>query len=207
VPLISVACTSVGVCTAVGSCGTIVHTDDGSTWTTQRPPNCSGESALQSVAFSDAEHGAAVGIGRILTTNDGGANWDFQASPTDQELHSVVFVDGNLGFIGGGHQDHRGTVLRTTDGGVSWTPLVEDIPSPIEAVAFADATHGLAVTLAGDIYRTSDGGENWVIDARFLANLYGISYRDGAKAEVVGFSSYNAAILGWDDRVFGNGFD
>ncbi|QLQ06122.1 MAG: hypothetical protein HZY76_08740 [Anaerolineae bacterium] len=58
---------------AAGNVGTIVHTTDGSTWSTQP----SGVTvALNGLFALDAAHAWAVGnAGTILATTNGGASW------------------------------------------------------------------------------------------------------------------------------------
>jgi photosystem II stability/assembly factor-like uncharacterized protein len=205
VPLLSIACTSVGHCTAVGMCGTIVHTDDaGATWTTQRATDCTAQVSLESVAFRDADNGIAVGVQTILQTTDGGATWNYQQPPTGQDLRAVFIVDADHAYIVGG-TDH-GVVLNTSDGGASWTLQRDDIATPVQGLAFANANEGIAVMLDGSIMRTHDGA-TWADELRTISNLYGVAYPDDATAITVGFSNYNAAILGWSDRLFGDGFD
>ncbi len=206
VPLLSIACTAVGTCTAVGMCGTIVHTDDaGATWTTQRATDCNAQVTLESVAMRDANNGVAVGVQTILETTDGGATWNYQLPPTDQDLRAVVFVDADNAYIGGG-TDH-GVILHSGDGGATWSPQRDDIATPVQGLAFANANEGIAVMLDGSIMHTRDAGATWVTELRTISNLYSVAYPDNATAITVGFSNYNAAILGWNDRVFGDGFD
>ena len=205
VPLLSIACTSVGRCTAVGMCGTIVHTEDaGVTWATQRATDCNAQVTLESVAFRDANHGIAVGVQTILETTDGGATWNYQQPPTGQDLRIVAIVDADNTYIGGG-TDH-GVVLHSGDGGATWTLQRDDIATPVQGLAFANADEGIAVMLDGSIMRTHDGSA-WVDELRTISNLYSVVYPDSATAVTVGYSNYNAAVLGWSDRVFGNGFD
>jgi len=206
VPLLSIACTSVGHCTAVGMCGTIVHTDDaGATWTTERATDCTGQLSLEGVAFRDANNGIAVGYQTILETTDGGATWNYQQPPSDQDLRTVVIVDADNAYIGGG-SDH-GVIMHSGDGGATWTLQRDDFATPVQGLAFANANEGIAVMLDGSIARTHDAGSAWALELRTISNLYTVAYPDNATAITVGFSNYNAAILGWNDRVFGNGFD
>ena len=63
----------------MGDGGTILHsTDGGATW----QPQASGtDHVLHGVAFTDRQHGWAVGLGGIiLHTTNGGVTWKVQAS-------------------------------------------------------------------------------------------------------------------------------
>ncbi|HEY9113689.1 MAG TPA: YCF48-related protein [Bacteroidales bacterium] len=70
---------------------------------------------LQSVVFTDAETGYAVGglFGTILKTVNGGTNWIHQESQTFSYLKSVYFVNSEIGYIAG----IDGVILKTTNGG------------------------------------------------------------------------------------------
>ena len=208
VPMLGVACQAAGVCTAVGMCGKIVHTENGGAdWTTQREADCQNQLALEGVYFFDHENGIAVGLGTILRTSNGGTTWVYQQPPTDQPLHGVMFADAHNGFIAAGQEENVGTILHSPDGGATWEVQRDDLPTPVQSVAFANANDGVAVTLGGEIYRTYDGGTTWALDKQTLTNLYGAVHKGNATAIVVGFSNYNATILGSSDRVFANGFD
>jgi len=208
VPMTAVACPTASVCTVVGYCGKITHTDDGgTTWTTQREADCQTLPPLLGVYFADTANGIAVGPITILRTSDGGATWVLQQPPTNEPLRSVTFVDANTGFIGGGGTVGIGTILRTSDGGATWNIQRDDLPTYVTSIAFANPSDGIAVTLGGDIYQTHDGGTTWDMHTAMFANLFGVAYKENATAIAVGVSNYNATILGFNDRVFGNGFD
>lgn len=207
-PMLSVACATSGTCIAVGECGEIAHTENGgSTWTIAVAADCTSQSTLESVAFRDAHSAIAVGINTVLASIDGGATWTPSSPPTDQELRGVTFIDADNGYIAGGHQQDHGTILRTTNGGATWDVQRSNLPTPVQSIAFANTSDGIGVCLDGSIVRTTDGGATWAFDAHTLSNLYGVVHRDSATAIAVGFSNYNAAVIAWDDRVFGSGFD
>jgi hypothetical protein len=100
---------------AVGTNGTILHTEDGGkSWNVQ--PSKTIES-VSSVSFVTPQLGWAVGTeGTILHTQDGGKSWNAQASNTSEWLYSVSFTTPQLGWAVG----TNGTILRTQDGGKSW---------------------------------------------------------------------------------------
>lgn len=73
------------------------------------------ESELQSVYFSDATTGYAVGNrGRIIKTTDGGISWSYETSGETGVLKSIFFTDPLTGYAVG----DDGTILKTTNGGV-----------------------------------------------------------------------------------------
>jgi photosystem II stability/assembly factor-like uncharacterized protein len=107
----------------VGRNGAILHTTDGGAhWV-------AGHSGLdeklgpildfEEVCFPDALHGSIVGtLGNIvLTTRDGGLNWNRYQTGHPGYLYGVSFVDNDHGWAVG----ERGAVLATVDGGMHWT--------------------------------------------------------------------------------------
>ena len=58
------------------------------------------------------------------------------------------------------------------------------------AVSFVDANNGTAVGWSGTILRTSDGGQNWVIQSSGIygtsIGLYGVSFNDANTGTAVG---------------------
>jgi photosystem II stability/assembly factor-like uncharacterized protein len=51
--------------------------------------------------------------------------------------------------------------MATTDGGTSWTGYQFPDTIPV-SVSFADTAHGWMVDNNGYLYRTTDGGANWM---------------------------------------------
>lgn len=176
---------------AVGKGSPAIYTtaDGGASWTPQficassspctaTSPDKSGEASLNDVAFPDAQHGFAVGVGTeaIVATVDGGASWKRQyacyasdpclASSTDRitGFSSVSFTDPQHGHAATGN-----VIVNTADGGARWTVQ----PQEGGALSFRDGPgcpaeypagcHGWA--FAGDdtgrIFVTHDGGTTW----------------------------------------------
>ncbi|MET0232469.1 MAG: YCF48-related protein [Rhodanobacteraceae bacterium] len=207
-PMLSLACATTGTCIAVGECGEIARTEDsGATWTIAVAADCTSRAALEGVAFRDAFNAVAVGINTVLASSDGGATWSATSPPTDQELRGVTFLDADTGYIAGGHEQDHGTILHTSNGGATWDVQRSDLPTPVQSIAFGNASDGIGVCLDGSILRTTDGGATWAFEKHTLSNLYGVVHRDSATAIAVGWSNYNAAVIGWDDRAFADGFD
>ena len=89
---------------AVGNYGTILKTTDGGqNWIIQASQTFD---YLESVSFTNADNGTAVGIGHdssgydvgiIIYTIDGGTTWNLQPSGTTNDLYGVCFTDVNNG--------------------------------------------------------------------------------------------------------------
>lgn len=109
----------------------------------------------------------AVGYwGTVLYSQDAGAAWTAQQTPTYATLYGVSFADARHGWVVG----QAGTVLRTTDGGASWEPQVvrvadgegtrRPLGTHLFGVAAVSPTVAWAVGDLGVVIRTQDG-EHW----------------------------------------------
>ncbi len=113
---------------------------------------------LLSLFFNDVNTGWAVGQqGKILFTNNGGADWIEQSSGTTNTLRSVFFINNNTGWTVG----DNGRLLKTTDGGATWESKTSGTSSVLVSVYFTDQDTGWIVGTAGVIRKTTDGGINW----------------------------------------------
>lgn len=164
----------------VGSVGTILKTTDGGvTWTRQSPFTAY---ALSSVYFADASTGWAVGttLGNIiLKTTDGGHTWAIQSPGAGG--YSMTCADANTCWVVG-----RSNILRTMDGGATWTSQ-SVANQDFYGVAFVNATTGWVVGMGGAIYKTTDGGGNWVRQTSgSLDHLLPVAFADAQNGWAVG---------------------
>jgi photosystem II stability/assembly factor-like uncharacterized protein len=142
---------------ACGNSGVIVYTEDGGQSWEQQTTNTNEN--LLGVEFVDTRNGWVVGEGgTILNTTDGGQTWSQQPGGDGSILRSVSFVDSLQGWTVGSMAS-IGFILHTSDGGLSWTPQ-GDIEDNLYCVDFTDTECGW-IYGGGDVYRTTDGGENW----------------------------------------------
>ena len=167
--LYGVALTDDGGAWAVGGAGVILHSSDGgASWAGQSSPVTD---ALADVAFTDAQHGCAVGgdgwgaritdpawmTSAIVYTEDGGSTWRTAAQPGRWALCAVSFPDASHGWAVGQH----GTILRTTDGGATWSAQRSGTTTDLTAVTFVDAQHGYAAGSMDAFLETHDAGLTW----------------------------------------------
>lgn len=145
---------------AVGQDGLILTTTDGgATWKKQNNPV---RKDLYGVNFIDASNGWVVGThGIIEYTANGGQSWVIQNGPgrpplnwgvagmerESNDLHSVVFVNKNVGYVTG----VLGIFLKTTDGGNTWTRIKSGTNLDLYGLTFPDNSHGWAVGVGGMI--------------------------------------------------------
>ena len=110
-------------------------TDSGETWTVAATPMLAGEAStgIFSLAFSDPEHGVAVGgdyrqpeaaTGNAILTRDGGLSWIPAASPPTGYRSGVAYAPGTEGrvlvAVGTSGSDY------SLDGGETWSLLGQD---------------------------------------------------------------------------------
>jgi photosystem II stability/assembly factor-like uncharacterized protein len=95
--------------------------------------------------------------GAILSTTDGGATWNSNASGSTLWLYSVFFSNSTNGFAVGAY----GLIVASTNGGVNWTTQTSNTTYTLNGVYFTDAMHGCAIGDFGTILKTVDGGINW----------------------------------------------
>ena len=166
---------------AVGSDGALLSSD-GKNWTLG---DSGTDQWLRSVDFPDPMQGRAVGNrGTIITTEDGGAVWKRQASPTRVHLYGVRFSSVNRGWAVG----NRGTILSTEDSGSTWVSQSSNMTFALLSLwADAEGKRLCAVGL-GTILNSSDGGKTWrsVTYAKYPApwvwGLWLFSIAAGARA-------------------------
>ena len=139
---------------------------------------------LLGVAFTDVNHGYAVGTnGVIRVTSNGGASWSAQASGTSRFLRDVYFSDATHGTIVG----ESGLILRTTDG-TTWTPQTSGTLQHLVHVNFVNNDIGMACGQGGVILKTVDGGVNWTTqNSGTGVELPGVYMLDANTAVAVGF--------------------
>jgi photosystem II stability/assembly factor-like uncharacterized protein len=116
------------------------------------------------VYFGAAGHLVAIQGGTLLTSEDGGNEWDPRWPETQgvyfDELH---FPSESVGYASGGNSSEQGSIgsiLRTDDAGASWTPLAFT-HGEIVAADFFGEDHGVVATQPGELWSTSDGGGSW----------------------------------------------
>jgi photosystem II stability/assembly factor-like uncharacterized protein len=118
--------------------------------------------SLYTVSFSDEDHGWAGGNSNtILRTTNGGTNWIVQTSSMYLEFISdIQSLNVNVGkaVVCG---DLSSNVVGTTDGGINWWQL-SSFNNWQFSLFFVNPNIGWTVGDYGTIYKTTNGGFNWV---------------------------------------------
>src|SRR3954469_708462 len=180
---------------AAGGFGTLLRTDDrGRSWTGVP----TGTTAtLSRIAIPDESTVVAGGGCVLLRSSDGGATFARLSftDDCDNGLVAMSFPSAQTGYL----LLAKGTVLRTGDGGATFE-VRGAIPGTAAAqpdsatgtptdVLFTDANTGFAVargSSGGVVYRTTDGGANWVQRAASEQALSGLDFPDPSIGYAVG---------------------
>jgi len=176
---------------AVGERGLIVLSDDaGENWRQAVVPI---SATLAAVSFPIPELGWAVGhSGSILHSKDGGLNWELQFDGVEAGKQYAQYTLSTLERLQTEFDQIEAAIQASPDQGPEATAQLEDLEYALEDAIFAeedaraaleagpadpfldvlflDASTGIAVGAYGMIYRTSDGGENWLIAADSIDN-------------------------------------
>jgi photosystem II stability/assembly factor-like uncharacterized protein len=131
----------------------------------------------------------------LYKTTDGGMNWieKLHADPTSINANDVSFINALTGFVGCDH----GHLLKTTDGGETWQQFnMPDTTYAITQLHFFDSNLGFVLSTSGKvgiIYKTTDGGTNWITTATISGStawyLYSMDFSSPTSGIVVGNSA------------------
>jgi photosystem II stability/assembly factor-like uncharacterized protein len=196
-----------------GQAGLFLRTTDGGvTWV-----KASGASNMNflSLHFKDSLQGLASGFdsnyypsdscGRIWRTTDGGNFWQEVTIPPSPEIHAMSFLNSQKGWFVPYQPYYNAYCYLTTDGGVTWNPSNSPLPTgmPPTSISFSDSLHGWIAggypypSSGSDIWRSTDGGRNWVKQISTSPNgLWGVSAVSDSEGIAVGFCT----ILHTTDR-------
>jgi len=184
---------------AVSLGGKIINTTDaGETWRIQ---NSTETTPIVDIFFINPNRGWALTYPSeppfgtsILKTTNGGLDWVKDPVFFENEIFTTIFfLDENTGFVGG-----KG-VKKTIDGGLNWlNSFIEPggvSTLPINKFSFYSNTFGYAcggrVDVAGVVWRTTDGGNNWSSIGLSPDQIY----------DVFVFDSLNAISLSGDPEL------
>lgn len=131
----------------------------------------------KSIHFTSNNTGYAVGIlGLIVKTTNGGLNWFSQSNPLGTaHLTAIEFIGTDTGYIVG----EEGVFLKTNNTGINWFILSNNIFESYSCLDFINATTGYYAgedDTDGLIYKTTDGGLNWVYRYRMPPSYTSISF-------------------------------
>jgi photosystem II stability/assembly factor-like uncharacterized protein len=129
--------------------------------------------AFHAINKVDTKYYVSGAKGLIMLSADDGASWISKTSGTSENLNSIFFIDGKIGWTCGSN----GTILATTDGGDNWTKQSTSTVRELHSIAFVDNVKGIAVGDSGAVLSTTDGGTTWIYNSEISKyNLYSVSF-------------------------------
>lgn len=152
--MMTAACAPDGSWWAAGAFTTIQGSaDQGKTW---NETSLNEDAILNNLQFIDSTKAFATGeYGLVLTTEDGGANWDYAGYlPDEFYAHTSYFQSAQEGWVGG----LNGFIYHTTDGGENWEKSPTGINAPI--FGFVPGPSGL-YALADNATVLQKAGQSW----------------------------------------------
>jgi len=112
------------------------------------------------------------------------AGWDAQSSGISTDLHSVHFVDDDIGWAVGA----SGEILNTSDGGTTWTAQTSGTTSILRDVQFINSSTGIAVGNSSTFLKTINGGSTWTAVTPGISDtiFYSVFWSTNTSAWAVG---------------------
>lgn len=165
---------------AVGNYGKIMRTTDGGeNWDTMPSPT---PYVIKLVRALSPNRLLVVDMfyGMQYSSSDQGMTWDtlqlfpdYFLSGKGKSIYDAFFWDETNGVLAGLNRITEPArenlfVMRTTDGGKTWRTEYDDGEDPnayAKTIDFYDRSNGVVATGGQSLYRTSDGGKNWVRDS------------------------------------------
>ena len=115
---------------------------------------------ILNIQFINENIGWMMGdYGTILKTNDGGKNWTFLDSKTNNMIYSFQFISQDTGWACA----YEGIILKTIDGGENWIRQDSGRAWFLNSICFVDKNKGWAVDASSQLFQTTNGGEYWTI--------------------------------------------
>lgn len=138
-------------------------TNSGSTWTSKNTtPNAPGYIRLAKNDRTDAFFCENSATSETAITTDSGATWTSKTSATfGTAVYDMSFPTSSLIVIAGDDGGGGNHIVYSNDSGATWNDPTTPPGAAIYAVDFFDASTGYAVDSSGNIYKTTDGGDNW----------------------------------------------
>jgi photosystem II stability/assembly factor-like uncharacterized protein len=139
-------------------------TDSGVTWTSRNTDLEEPRNFIR-VCLADTTHGVAVepsATAETAFTDDSGATWTTKTSATfATAVHDVSFATAALIVLAGDDGGGGNHIVYSTDDAGTWNDPTTAPSAACYCVAMYDANTGYAVDSANNIWKTTDGGDNW----------------------------------------------
>lgn len=184
--------------------GIVIKTEDaGENWTTIYQGN-----NIQTIAFFTTEKGFAAGFtNTMLKTVDGGANWQEVGIGADVYMFVTIrFRDENNGATVFITEDFEFGAATTSDGGETWVLSTTPPQHPMVKMNYAGDNTLYAVGYGGSVYKSTDGGDNWILIKSGPEINLGVYFKDEMNGIVAGeegdlYITHDGGDT-WEDSLF-----
>ncbi len=134
--------------------------------------------------------------GTLLKSTDGGDTWEFIMLQERMSVLDIFFINEDNGWLCGESEDVQlSYILGTTNGGLSWEiQYTQLIGGAFKSIVFADDNYGWSAGSSTDILHTTDGGQNWNVQAEANTNLLSIFLLDSLHLWITNSSTYSPTL-------------
>jgi photosystem II stability/assembly factor-like uncharacterized protein len=191
--------------------GFVKSVDGGQNWV----KDAINRSLMSRLVFDPQSATTVYGTGEsgVVKSIDGGNTWEnINSGITSANIYSMSIDPNAPGtmYASVGTKDYAGGLYKTTDGGKNWNKMTIDIYSiNLSSFAMAPTSPTSLIMIANtDIYKSMDGGVNWVrIDSGFSRSVDKLIIDPKTPTTIfaVGYGGYRSIDGGESWRAIFNG--
>jgi photosystem II stability/assembly factor-like uncharacterized protein len=174
--------------------------DEGATW---MPVNHINTNYLSKPTFIDENVIYVWAQDAIRKSTNGGLSWTQIAFPPNLGIGDVFFYDAKTIFCG-----VMDSVYRSDNSGATWTGTgigAVESSTIVTGVHFFNSSIGYAITHAGEVSKTTDGGASWTLQTSEIIDIYvpgeqiyAVTETDVVAATSTGLFYSNNSGLTWE---------
>ncbi len=122
---------------------------------------------FESVTFSNDSTVFAVGNNVLARSVNNGRTWNvIEDNVAKGVFFDVAFTNTSTGYVVGVNSvpmpgANNGLILKTDNGGLAWE-MAYNPPKQLSGICFPSSNVGYAVGLSSQLFKTTDGGTNWL---------------------------------------------